>query len=126
MQLELYLLMYLKQNKFIKSKLTGKEQKTTFSFISIVPPNGHEMLKKKERIFTKCNLKLKKMCHLFTSEKCFFYPPPNVNKCRKKRVDFFFCLNFVFFTAEFSHFLITNFGGEILSPKICDQKLTPQ
>jgi hypothetical protein len=41
----------------------------------------------------------------------------------EKRADFFFIV--FFFTAEFNHFLMRNFGRKnIFSPKICAQKVT--
>ena len=69
---------------------------------------------------TKVGTRAKKLAR----RKLFFYPPPNVKKCRKKKRTFFFefC-----FTAEFSHFLITHFGGKNIPPpqkNICAQKVT--
>jgi hypothetical protein len=65
--------------------------------------------------------------HIFLTKIVFFIVTPEGKKGQKMGsvlVLFFeFCL---FFTEEFSHFLISNFWGKNISPpqKICDQKVT--
>jgi len=78
------------------------------------------LLTRTVRLLTKIHILL--TFFFCNQENFFFYPPPNVEK---KSGLFVFCEFVFFFTAEFSHFLSTNFWGEnVFATKICDEKVT--